>query len=76
MASVRRIVADVLKPHDPSLAEFARRMSDVEGVAGANATLIELDKEVQNVKLTVEGDDISEDRLEAAIENVGEASTR
>ncbi|WP_435181780.1 DUF211 domain-containing protein [Halorussus sp. AFM4] len=71
MPPIRRIVADVLKPHEPSLAAFARQLADVEGIAGASVSLIELDKEVQNVKLTVEGEDVSTDRLEDAIEDLG-----
>ncbi|WP_135827146.1 DUF211 domain-containing protein [Halorussus ruber] len=71
MPPVRRIVADVLKPHEPTLVEFAEQMAAVEGIAGANATVIELDMEVQNVKLTVEGEDVSADRLREAIENIG-----
>lgn len=35
MAPVRRLVIDVLKPHDPPLLEFAKRVGDVEGVDGA-----------------------------------------
>jgi len=71
MAPVRRIVVDVLKPHDPPLLEFARRVSETEGVEGLNATLIELDNEVQNVKLTVEGESIDYGVVEDRIERLG-----
>ncbi len=71
MPPVRRIVADVLKPHQPPLADFARRMAAVEGVEGATATLVERDEEVQNVKVTVEGEAVSPERLESAIADVG-----
>ena len=54
MTSVRRLVLDVLKPHDPSLVEFTDQLSRVDGVAGATCTLVELDREVQNVEVTLE----------------------
>jgi hypothetical protein len=71
MAPVRRLVVDVLKPHDPPLLEFARRISEVETVEGVSASLIELDNEVQNVKLTFEGDALSFESIEAAVERLG-----
>ena len=71
MAPVRRLVVDVLKPHDPPLLEFARRVGDVEGVEGVNASLVELDNEVQNVKLTFEGEALAFETIEATVERLG-----
>lgn len=71
MAHLRRIVLDVLKPHDPALAAFASRVAEVDSVAGATASLIELDAEVQNVELIVEGPDLEYDAVEAAVEDLG-----
>lgn len=71
MARVRRLVIDVLKPHTPPLLEFTKRVGEVEGVDGVNASLIELDNEVQNVKLTFEGEDVEFESVEAAVERLG-----
>ncbi|MDS0284558.1 DUF211 domain-containing protein [Haloarcula onubensis] len=71
MAPVKRLVVDILKPHDPPLAEFTGHVADVGSVDGATASLIELDKEVQNVKLTAGGDDVDVDEVEAEIEALG-----
>jgi len=71
MAPVRRLVIDVLKPHEPPLVEFTAQMSDLDSVAGVTATLVELDQEVQNIKLTVEGQAVEIDAVEAAIEELG-----
>ena len=71
MASVRRLVVDVLKPHDPSLVEFTEHVGDLDSVAGVTASLIELDKEVQNVKLTFAGEELDVDAVEEAIEEFG-----
>lgn len=71
MAQIRRLVVDVLKPHEPPTLAFAQQVAEVESVAGVNATLIELDREVQNVKLTVEGESVDYDAVEAAIEDAG-----
>ena len=71
MVAVRRLVIDVLKPHDPPLVEFARRVSEVDSVEGISASLIELDNEVQNVKLTLEGTDLDVESVEKAVERIG-----
>ena len=71
MAPTRRVVFDLLKPHDPSMLELADRVADLDGIDGVNATLLELDREVQNVKLTVEGDNIDFSAVEDAIEDLG-----
>lgn len=71
MAPLRRLVVDVLKPHDPPLVEFTDRVAEIDTVEGVTASLIELDKEVQNVKLTVEGPDLEVAAIEKAIEELG-----
>jgi len=71
MPPIRRIVADVLKPHQPVLPDFARQMAAVEGIEGATTTLVERDTDVQTVKVTVEGEEVSPEQLESAIEDIG-----
>jgi len=71
MASVRRLVVDVLKPHDPPLLEFTDQVAETDSVVGVTSSLIELDQEVQNIKLTFEGDDLDFTAIEGVIENLG-----
>lgn len=71
MAPIRRLVVDVLKPYEPPMLAFTQQVAEAESVVGINATLIELDKEVQNVKLTIEGEGIEYDDVEAIIEDAG-----
>ena len=55
MAPIRRLVLDVLKPHEPEMVELARALADCDGVDGVNISVVEIDREVENVKLTLEG---------------------
>lgn len=71
MAPIRRLVLDLLKPHRPTAIEFARDVADLEGVAGTNAVLVEVDEEVQNLKLTVEGEDVDFEAVGRTIEELG-----
>lgn len=71
MPPVRRVVIDVLKPHEPALLEFTERVAETDSVAAVTSSLIELDQEVQNVKLTLEGEAVDVDAVEAAVEGLG-----
>ncbi len=67
-----RLVLDVLKPHSPSLPEFATNLASIPGVRGANVTLIEIDKETETLRVTIEGK-LEYSRIRAAIEEWGGA---
>ena len=55
MKYLRRIVLDVLKPHQPGIHELAIHLSELQGVEGINITLLEVDAETENVAVTIEG---------------------
>ena len=68
--TLKRIVLDVLKPHSPTLPEFAEILGSVEGVKNVNVTLIELDQDTETIKVTLEGD-LSYEKIKNAIEEKG-----
>ncbi len=67
---VWRIVLDVLKPHEPSLPEFAKKIGAMEGVEGVDVALLEIDKETETLKITIDGD-LDYQRIRAEIEDWG-----
>jgi len=71
MSEIRRLVLDVLKPHKPSMLEMSQRVSDLDTVTGVNASLYEVDEEVENIKMTVKGDTIDYDSVRTVIEDMG-----
>jgi hypothetical protein len=71
MGSLRRVVLDVLKPHEPPLIEFTDRIDAVECIDGITSSLIELDQEVQNIKLTIEGENLDYTAIEEAVSELG-----
>lgn len=70
MAAIKRMVIDLLKPNEVENVTFARRLADLDGVEGANVSLLESDKEVQNLKITVEGSDVDDDAIAQTIEDL------
>ena len=68
---IRRLVLDVLKPHDPDLVSFTERLGELDGVEGATAKVVEMDEQVQTVRVAIEGPDLSVEAVEAAITDQG-----
>jgi hypothetical protein len=73
MAKIRRLVLDTLKPHEPSIIELASQIGDLEGVSAVNISIYEMDRKVENAKITVEGEDISCPIVLELIEEMGGA---
>ncbi|QLG48130.1 DUF211 domain-containing protein [Natrinema halophilum] len=68
---IRRLILDVMKPHEPDIIEFAEVVAGCTGVSGVNVALVETDRVVQNLKLTIEGDAIDAATIEGAITDLG-----
>jgi len=68
---IRRLVLDVMMPHDPGLVEVTSSVAECPGVDAVNAVLEETDRKVQDVKFTIEGDGVDVSAVEATIEDVG-----
>ncbi|MFN4133943.1 MAG: DUF211 domain-containing protein, partial [Candidatus Hadarchaeales archaeon] len=54
LVHIKRLVLDVLKPHQPVLPEFATSLASIHGVTNVNVTLVEIDKETETLKLIIE----------------------
>lgn len=73
LENLRRIVLDVLKPHEPNIVDMAQEVADMEGVDGVNITLYEIDHHVENAKITVEGSSLEYEELKSLLERNGAA---
>jgi hypothetical protein len=71
MAKIRRLVLDTLKPHEPNIVELATELSELEGIGAVNISIYELDRKVENAKLTIEGEDVKLAEVERVIEDLG-----
>jgi hypothetical protein len=71
MGAVRRLVLDTLKPHEPSIIELAKQISDLPGVDSVNISIYEVDRKVENAKITIEGQDIQYPAVDALIHELG-----
>ena len=71
VSHVRRLVLDVLKPHMPTMLNLADKLGDLEGVAGVDITLFEIDNKVENIKITLEGNDVDYQEVAEVIQDSG-----
>lgn len=71
MTGIKRLILDVLKPHEPSIIDISEKLAGLHGVAGVNCMLEEVDQETEDVKITIEGLDIEYDQVKQTLENMG-----
>jgi len=71
MAKLRRIVLDVLKPHEPGVVEFAGILADHLADCRVRLEVEERDEKTESVTVEVTGGDINFEDLAAGITEMG-----
>ena len=71
MVLVKRIVLDVLKPHQPNGLEFAKSIAEHGVDYRVTFTVQEVDEKTETVQIIIEGDDINFDAITETIANLG-----
>lgn len=71
MANVRRLVLDVLKPHQPNALEFARTIAALGEGYHVNIHVIEVDEQTETLQVSIEGDSLDFERINTAISENG-----
>ena len=69
--AITRMVLDVLKPLEPSVLVLAERLSKLKGVSAVDIDVMELDRKVETVKITLEGRNVGYDKVNAVLEKHG-----
>ena len=71
MVTVKRIMLDVLKPHQPNSLEFSRAIAKVGNDYRVCLTVLEMDENTETLQLEVEGGSIDFEAVESAITSMG-----
>lgn len=71
MGSVKRIVMDVLKPHQPSSIEFAQAIAKVGVDYKVRLTVVEMDENTETLLIEVEGNDINFEAIQSTLSDMG-----
>ena len=67
---IRRLVLDVLKPHNPSVVELSEALSHLKGVEAVNVIIYEIDQQVENAKVIIAGSSIDFENIKKRIEEL------
>lgn len=68
---IRRLVLDVVKPHEPDIIEVADAISKLDGVKKVDVEVRDYDSNIERLRLVVEGDDLDEDDIMELIKYYG-----
>ena len=71
MVLVKRLVLDVLKPHQPNALEFSQALAKAGGDYRVCITVLEVDENTETLKVVVEGDAIDFDAIQSGISALG-----
>ena len=71
MVAVKKIVLDVLKPHQPNALEFSRAIAEAGADYRVRLTVLEVDENTETLQITVEGDAIDFEAIQSAISGMG-----
>ncbi len=71
MVLVKKVVLDVLKPHQPNALEFSRAIANVGDDYRVCLTVVEMDEKTETLQLEIEGDSVDMGAIESAISSMG-----
>ncbi len=71
MVSLKRIVLDVLKPHEPTIVELATELAERGADYEVRIRVIEMDDQTETLELMVAGEAVDLQQIEAAIAALG-----
>ena len=71
MANIRKLVLDVLKPHQPNALEFATRLAELGMNATVKLTVTEMDENTETTVIVVEGEDLNYELIHATVKEMG-----
>ena len=71
MVLVKRVVLDVLKPHQPNVLEFSQAIAEAGGDYQVCTTVLEVDENTETLQVVIEGDAIDFDAVQSSISTLG-----
>lgn len=71
MIKVKKLILDILKPHQPNALEFASALAEQAGEIQITLRVVEVDEKTESVIAEIEGDDIDYGRLTDHIKELG-----
>jgi hypothetical protein len=71
MVSIKRVVLDVLKPHEPNVLALSAAIAELGEGYWVRLTVVELDKNTETLQLEVAGKDLDFPLIESTLKEMG-----
>ena len=71
MVKVKKLVLDILKPHQPNALEFSQVIAAAGDDYRVHVTVLEVDERTESLQLVIEGNNIDFDALHQAVNDLG-----
>ena len=71
MVSVKKIVLDVLKPHQPNALEFSQAIAKAGVDYHVHLTVLEMDEKTESIEIKIEGTAIDFEVIRSVINDLG-----
>lgn len=71
MVSTKKIVLDVLKPHQPNVLEFSRAIANTGIDYRVRLIVLEMDENTETIQIEIEGSAIDFESIQSAISSMG-----
>ncbi|MCD6414341.1 MAG: DUF211 domain-containing protein [Candidatus Diapherotrites archaeon] len=69
--NIKKIVIDVLKPHEPNIIEYSKALSELNGVDGVTIRSVEIDEKTESIEMSLEGGNIDFEEVKKVVESLG-----
>ena len=71
MSNIKKLVLDILKPHQPNALEFATRLAELGASYRVKLTVAEMDEKTETTVVVVEGDNLDYEAIQTAVREMG-----
>ncbi|MCW8956451.1 MAG: DUF211 domain-containing protein [Gammaproteobacteria bacterium] len=71
MVNVKKLVLDVLKPHQPNALVFAEKVAAVADDCRVHLTVLEVDENTESLQLVIDADALDYDAIIVKINELG-----
>lgn len=71
MIKVKKLILDILKPHQPNSLEFASALAEQDNEIQIRLTVAAVDEKTESVIIEVEGNDINFEQIAERIKELG-----
>lgn len=71
MVNVKKIVLDVLKPHQPNVLEFSQAIAKAGSDYRVHLIVLEMDESTETIQIEISGNAIDFEVVQAAITDMG-----